>query len=551
MIGAALLTSLLAFAPQETALPPIADFFLEAADNRRVGLVEETPGRVATLVAVLSSGCGESLRLIDALAAKQDDFARRHVRLLAVDPDPRDDAAALVRFASDHQATFPLLRDPRQLAMKKLGATRTGSFVLLDAEFRVATLPALKDLLEPLPTSNGGLGLAALAAFAPADVTFHRDVAPILWKNCVECHRPGQIGPMSFLDAKEAIGWAPTIAEVTASGRMPPWHADPHFGHWKGARRLTDTEIDTLARFAASGAKAGDPHDAPPTPTFADPEWRIGKPDLVIELPKEEQIPAEGVVPYRYVPVDPHFTADRWVAAAELRPGNLAVTHHAGVYLLPPGMDAKHFSSQLLFAGAAPGGRPIELAPGTAKFIPKGSRLLFEMHYTPNGKPATDRTRLGLRFASGVVDREVRTRTLAQMELLLPPNDPAITFTHQEGFRSPGRLVSLQPHMHLRGRSFRIDLAHADGSSATLLYVPRWDFGFQHTYEFEQPIAVVPGDSLTLTATYDNSSGNPANPDPAQRVLWGSQSFEEMMVGFIGIERDLPTPIEPAAAPAK
>jgi peroxiredoxin len=554
------------------ALAPVADFLLESCDGRRVSLCSEESGRKLTVLAFTSVGCPIAKLLAPRLGRLEKQYREKGVRFLGLDPNLQDSAAKIATFAKDASVDFPILRDPQQVVTDRLGVTRTTEVVVLDESFHVVYRGAVDDqysvgAAKPAPTNDflvdaieaalagekvdpsrtdapGCLVGRVVAKESDADVTFFRDVAPVLWKNCVECHRPGQVGPMSFLDSKEAVGWATTIAEVTGNGRMPPWHADPHYGHFKNERRLTETEKRTLALWAASGAKLGNPSDAPPKPKFDDPEWAIGKPDLVVELPDEQSIPAEGVLPYRHVLVDPHLTKDTWVQRVEVKPGNRAVTHHVIAFLVPDGQtlaqafaDPQSLVGELHFAGNAPGGRPIVLPDGYGKFVPKGAKFLFELHYTPNGKATTDRTKMGLVFSKVPVTHEVSARAIANFRLNIPANTPDATFTQSLTFREPTNVTAFMPHMHLRGKSFRFELERADGEKSILLDVPHYDFNWQHTYSLATPLAVKAGDKVTITAVYDNSKDNPNNPDPNKNVRWGMQSFDEMMIGYLGVEQ--------------
>jgi peroxiredoxin len=551
---------------------PVADFLLDSAAGERISLYAEQPQRRLTVLAFTAVGCPIAKLLAPRLGRYEQQYRERGVRFLGIDPNVQDSSEEILQFAQDAGVGFPILRDPAQVVTDRLGVTRTTEAFVLDEEFGIVYRGAVDDqysvgaqrpvplndyLIDALESALAGETISTEKTDAPgclvgrvkqdpkeADVTFFRDVAPILWSHCVECHRPGQIGPMSFLDAEEAAGWAPQIAEVVAEGRMPPWHADPRHGRFKNLRRLSETEKRALDLWAASGARLGDPGHAPPRPQFPDSEWLIGQPDLVVELPQEQQIPAEGVVPYRYVTVDPGIAQDVWVQRIEVKPGNRAVTHHVMAFLVPPGMAARDALADpeaalggLHFAGDVPGGRPTMLPDGWGKFLPKGAKFLFQLHYTPNGKAATDRTRMALGFSRVPVTHEVKARAIVNLGLNIAPYDPAATFTRSEIFTQEARITGFMPHMHLRGKSFRFELERANGEKSILLDVPRYDFNWQHTYLPAEPIPVGPGDTLTITAVYDNSKDNPFNPDPSRRVRWGDQTFEEMMVGYLGLER--------------
>jgi peroxiredoxin len=556
---------------------PQPDFLLEAADGTRVGLHSDHPGRRLTVLAWTSTQCPITKLLAPRLGRLEREYRDRGVRFLGIDPNVQDDAAEIRAFAANAAIDFPILLDPLQVVTDRFSVTRTTEVFVLDGEFRMVYRGAVDDqysvgAARPAPLNDFLIGALESALNgetidpertdapgclvgrvnrvpADADVTFWRDVAPIVHRHCVECHRPGQAGPMSLLSADEAKGWAPMIAEVVGDGRMPPWHADPRHGRFRNERRLTETERSTLALWNLSGAKAGDPADGPTPPVFADATWQIGVPDVVVELPEPQSIPATGVVPYRHVIVDPGFTEQRWVSAIELLPTAPAATHHVMVFLIEPGRTAQEaLTSQAAlegtnhFAQIVPGGRAIVLPDGFAKRVPAGARFLFQLHYTPNGTATTDRTRMALRFADQPVRSEVAARAVMNMGFTIPPRDSAAEFTASSKFLAPARLLSVMPHMHLRGKSMRVDLLR-DGERSTLLDVPRYDFNWQHTYQFATPIDLLTGDQIVLTAAFDNSPDNPHNPDPNARVRFGEQTFDEMLVGYLSLE--LPRTAEP------
>jgi peroxiredoxin len=553
----------------------VDDFLLDAVGGRRIRLREEVAGRTLTVIAFTSVGCPITKLLAPRLGRIEREYRERGVRFLGVDPNLQDSDAEITTFAHDAGMDFPILRDPQHVVTDRLGVTRTTEVFVLDGEFRLLYRGAVDDqysvgaqrpaplndyLVDAIESGLAGETITKAETAAPGclvgrvagedkDVSFWKDVAPILDRNCVECHRPGQPGPMELLSYAQAAPSAPMIAEVVGNGRMPPWNAAPEHGHFKNARGLTETEKAIIERWVECGAPEGDRAQGPPTPTFEDPEWAIGKPDAIVEIPEEQKIPAEGVVPYRYVLADPHLDHDVWVQKIEVRPGNRAVTHHVMAFLVPPGMtpdqalaDPEAGLGGLQFAGVVPGSRPLELPDGHGKRIPAGSRFLFQLHYTPNGKAATDRTRMGLVFSRVPVTVESRAFALIDQRIDIPPGVPDATFTAKHTFREPIRLTALMPHMHLRGKSFRFELVRADGSSRILLDVPHYDFNWQHTYILAEPLPLVPGDTIRITAVYDNSADNPANPDPKKRVRWGDQTFEEMMVGYLGYERDVAPP---------
>ncbi|NQW46322.1 MAG: redoxin domain-containing protein [Planctomycetes bacterium] len=394
-----------------------------------------------------------------------------------------------------------------------------------------AAVTAHLDETEPLPDVG--------------NVTYAGDVAAILESHCQSCHRPGQVGGFSLLTFNDARSHVAMMAEVVANRRMPPWHADPRHGAFANDRRLTPHERATLLAWAAQAAPAGDLAQAPPQKDW--PEgWTIGKPDIVFEIPEVRTVPAQGTLPYYNVTVPTNLKEDIWVQAAEARPGNPGVVHHIIVFIESPagrgnrrlGGDKAHL------CGYAPGDMPSTFPSGTAKRIPAGSTLKFQLHYTPNGMVTTDRSKLGLILATQPPDREAVTIGIANSSLVIPPGvaDHAVRSRHR--FLHETRLLSFMPHMHLRGKSFCYTLERPGAEPEVLLDVPGYDFGWQSSYRLAEPRILPPGSEIVCDAVFDNSDENPANPDPSIAVRWGEQTWEEMMIGYV----DVDFPIEAPAA---
>lgn len=543
----------------------LAEFLLEDQAGARHSLYAERPGRRATLLAFVEPGDLASQAAAEAVGAAATARGSAEITWLAVSAGAR----RVQQSVSDRiaaplaAANVALLDDPDLIVAADGGVTRAGTLLLLDEEFRVVyrgpaddrfdgqrlaeranndylgnALDALLagEEIDPAEVPESGADLWASAK--PRQVDWASDVAPLLHRHCAECHRPGQPAPMELLDYDDAAGWAPMLAEVTASTRMPPWFANPRHGRWKNERRLTETEKKTLELFAAQGAPQGDLAKAPAPPTFADPEWRIAAPDMVVELPEPQPIPAEGVVQYRYAEVDPGFTEDQWIQASDCAPTARKQTHHVIAYVLPPGKKASEVLSNPVgvlslgaLAGWAPGTDPLDLPDGQAIRIAKGSTLLFELHYNPNGTAATDRTRIAFRRTRVPVVTELKNDAVMKFDFRIKPHDAEATFTAARAIERDGLLLELTPHMHVRGKAMRYELER-DGVRRLLLDVPRYDFNWQLSYAPLVPIELKRGDKLLLTAIYDNSKANPHNPDPSKLVTWGDQSFEEMMIGY-------------------
>jgi hypothetical protein len=340
------------------------------------------------------------------------------------------------------------------------------------------------------------------------------------------------------------------IREVVADGTMPPWHADAPLGHFKNDRRLTPDEKKTLLAWIDQGCPEGDPADAPAPRKFLD-GWRLPRePDRVLKMNRSVQIPAAYLggfmgMPYQYVDVGEPFAEDTWIEGVEVRPEFRAVVHHIIAFILPPGQRLQDLAreqnfGELMLGAYVPGDQPIVLPKGYAKKISKGSRVVFEMHYTPNGKAGPDRSMVGLLLAKGKPEVELTTFAVMNGRFQIPPGDPHHVVVSDHWFRDESIVVAMTPHMHVRGKSFKYELVTKEGGKEKrnlLLNVPKYDFNWQVSYEPTTPITVPAGARLECTAVYDNSANNPFNPDPTKRVRWGQQTYEEMMIGFIEFYR--------------
>jgi len=457
-------------------------------------------------------------------------------------------------------------------------------------------------------------GLAIVhAGNSPAkSVTFNRDVAPILFKNCAECHRPGEAAPMSLLSFKDARPWARSIREKVVSRQMPPWHADPHVGEFANDRRLSKSEIDTISAWVDAGAPEGDAKDLPAPPKFVE-GWNIGKPDMVLTMPDEFTLGATAPDEYQYFEIPTNFTEDKYVQMAEARPGNRKIVHHMIAFIQPPAKDgrpqAKLTKEEIekyrerrekesifyregflmrmkpdvpvyddgcalanggsgetrdvskkererlgtLLVGFAPGMNPLMLEPGTAKKIPAGSKLMIQMHYSKTtGKVEKDRSMIGLIFAKQPADKLELTWPVSNSYFMIPPGADHHAVTACWTTPEDIHLNTLMPHMHLRGAAMEIKAFYPDGHSEMLLNVPNYSFSWQTVYYLKRPMAVPKGTRIMVTGYFDNSPKNKYNPDPTKAVRFGEPTYDDMMIGWIEYtaDRDRSTP-EPAAATAR
>jgi hypothetical protein len=333
------------------------------------------------------------------------------------------------------------------------------------------------------------------------------------------------------------------VREVVREGRMPPWHADPKFGKFSNDHSLSKTERQTLLDWIAQGCPQGDPKDAPPARTFAK-GWTIGTPDVIFEMPDVYNVPAttgpRGLA-YQYFLVKTDFKEDRWIQAAEVRPGAREVVHHIIVYAVDParlrrvgtGRDRLDDIGQGFLAAYAPGDMPLILKPGQAKKVGKGAVLAFQMHYTPDGVARKDRSSLGLIFAKEPPTTVVRTRSISRKALNILPGDSNYEARSMTTFDQEVELLSFLPHMHLRGKDFKYEVVYPNGKKETLLSVPKYDFNWQSNYRLTTPLRLPAGTRIECTAHFDNSADNPNNPNPKDTVRWGDQTWQEMMIGFV------------------
>jgi hypothetical protein len=428
-------------------------------------------------------------------------------------------------------------------------------------------------ILSPQPREKSGSSVRTLRiAFALAIVfatpsanraqdsaanpTFYRDIQPILEQHCQSCHRAGEIGPMPLRTYVQVRPLAHAIADSVSARRMPPWFADPHVGHFQNDPSLSPGEIHAIRSWATAGAPAGNIRDAPEPRSWIS-GWNIPTPDAVLEMPKPVPIPAQGDVDYTYEIVPTGFTQDKWVSRSEIRPRSRENVHHAVVYIRPPDSSwLRHAPLGVPFTAAdmtdeqdrhdthttkadillvyAPGSSPDHWPVGMAKFIPAGSDLVFQMHYTTHGRATTDRTKIGLVFLKQPPAQRVLTLQLTNSDFVIPPGVDDYRVEVHGTIPNDAVLLSFFPHMHLRGKRFEYNILYPDGRAEPLLRV-NYNFYWQLSYRLAAPRAVTAGTTLQAVAWFDNSKNNPHNPDPTAAVYWGDQTYDEMMVGFFDV----------------
>ncbi len=405
------------------------------------------------------------------------------------------------------------------------------------------------------------MGAAALAGTNSTHVTFDKDVLPILQKNCQECHRPGEVAPMSLLTYNDARPWAKSMKAAVSIRKMPPWFADPRYGHFTNQRTLSEADINTIVSWVDNGAPEGNPKDAPAPLKFVD-GWNI-RPDIVVEMPKPFVIPAKGTINYKYILVKANFTKDMWVTAAEMRPGNPKVVHHGKVWVRPPGSHwmekavpgeayqqetdrdvmGRNFMAEGndILGKFNPGlGEQSFDVDGLAKFVPKGSDLVFEMHYTADGTEHTDVSKLAITLADHPPERRYFFGTGPSAgNLVIASGDPNAEAVSELTVGLDNiNLVYAQPHMHLRGKDMELRAIYPTGETQILMR-SQWSFDWQQGFDFAKPVPLPKGTRLIVISHFDNSANNPNNPDPTKEVRWGFQNWDEMSNCFIGLTMNL------------
>jgi peroxiredoxin/mono/diheme cytochrome c family protein len=548
-------------APSEPIGKKIADFSLP--DYRgKVHSLSEHNGK-PVVVAFIGTECPLAKTYGTRLRELASEFEKQGVVFLGMDSNQQDTLSEIGAFARAHEIAFPILKDNNNEIADRFGAVRTPEVFLLDKDHvvrywgrvddqygfktgagyvkpklsernladAITQVLAGKEVSRPIVKADGCFIGRVTKTKPHGDVTYSNQVARIMQARCVECHRAGEVAPFTLTSYEDVIGWAETIREVVQEGRMPPWFADPRYGDFTNDCRLSDAEKQQLSSWVENGCPQGNPADLPEPRKFVD-GWQIGEPDQVVYMrDKSYTVPEEGTIEYQFFTADPGWTEDKWIQATEARPGNRAVVHHIIVMVQPK--DGGDFGGRGGIGGYAPGMTPAINPPGTATFVPAGSKLIFQMHYTTNGTRQDDRSMVGIKFADAKsVKRMVRGGLVGDTAFRIPPGDANYEVKAKHMFLKDTLLINLTPHMHLRGKDFKYEAEYPDGTREVLLDVPHYDFNWQIRYLYKQPKLMPKGTRLHCTAHFDNSPDNAANPDPTKEITFGDQTWEEMMFGF-------------------
>lgn len=556
----------------------VADLVLKSLKGAEIKL-SSAAGKHGLVIALFSASCPISGKLAPEIARLEKDLKEQDVALLLVNAPPGQKAEEVTKFIADHKLVSPVASDADGKLSQQLAATTTTEVFLLDAARTLVYRGALNDQYglgyakdlpqrhylrdavaamlrgepaEVVATSAPGcaLDLPAQKNVASTPVTYHRDIARILQANCVECHHQGGVGPFALDSYDAVIEHAGMIRKQVERGAMPPWFAAPLEGlahsPWSNDRSLSVRDRTDLLAWLGSDRAKGDVAEAPKPRVFPS-EWSIGKPDAIIAAARPVSIKAEGTMPYQHVTVTTDFPEDRWVRGYEILPSAREVVHHVIVSVYEKGSKVRgggDEGSQGYWAAYVPGNTKQVYPEGFARKLPAGATVSFQIHYTPNGRAVEDTMRMGLLFSKTPPKYVIHTTGLPNARISIPPGEANHVETAQRKLPTDVNVMAWMAHMHVRGKAFKFEVTLPDGKTETLLDIPRYDFNWQLRYDYAVPHFLPRGSTVKITAVYDNSTGNPANPDPTKTVRWGQQTFDEMMIGYM----EHYSPLNPAVA---
>ncbi len=563
----------------------VPDVAFEDIDGKAGSLAALTGKPV--VVVVRSVGCPVGKRFAPEIARIIDEYTPRGVSFILVNPMEQDDVGSMraeierhgfgrARYVPDAEKRFVDALDVqttteafvidagRTLAFRGAIDDQYGIGFAKDEASNLYLRPAIESVLAgtrptieavwaPGCRIEGRKPRADAPASAP---TWHGRVSRIVNRNCMECHRPGMSGPFPLTSYAEVKGNKDMISFMVENQAMPPWFADAdHSRAFRNDRSLSERDRADLLAWIEAGCPEGDVTEAAAEPSWA-PGWSIGEPDAVVQLPRMVHVKAEGTIPYKNLEVTTSFDEDKWVTALEVQSSATEQIHHILVFIRYPRNHPRSREQPRsrgglkgYFAAMVPGQADQVLPDGMAKFLPKGAQLRFQLHYTANGTAVEDRPRIGFKFAKEPPRHQMKTGAVSNTMFRIPAGDPNYKVGYSKTFSKPTRILGVLPHMHLRGKAFKYTLIWPDGRREVIVDIPRYDFNWQLLYRFAEPIDVPAGTTLRADGWYDNSAGNPANPDPTRPVRFGEQTWEEMMIGYydyIELDRAPAAPSKPA-----
>lgn len=501
----------------------------------------------AVVLFFTGNGCPAARQSIQKLRSIRSKFGAQGVAFWMINSNLQDDRKSIAEEAEEFRVgSVPILKDDLQAVARLLKVQRTcETFAIDTAGMKIFYRGALDEQLtnalgaflagktvEVAPNAVEG----SLIAYEKTEpVAYATQVVPILQAKCVGCHSPGNIGPWAMSSHRKVKGMSAMIQETIVAKQMPPWHADPLHGNFSNDRSLTPEETRTLLAWIDQGAAQGEGLDPLTNAIPPGAKWALGEPDHVVSLPAVQNIPATGVLNYRFVDSDFSMPEDTWVRAAVVRPGNRKVVHHVIVRIQYPSKAQGAPEEEVFFTSWAPGNTTPEFPADSGKFIPKGATFNFELHYNTTGKPETDQSELGLYVLKAAPKLVLETRTTETRDLNIPPGEADARAFCIYHFKRDTLIFDLVPHMHLRGSWFKYEALFPNGKRELLLSVPRYDFNWQTEYRLAEPRRVSAGTWILCSGAHDNSKQNPHNPDATRRVKYGLQSHEEMFMGFMNV----------------
>ena len=515
----------------------------------------------AVVLMVQGNGCPIVRHALPALKEVRAKYESQGVEFLLLNSNLQDKRDAVAKEAEEFAIDFPILLDEAQLIGESLGVVRTSEIFVIDPQGwklvyrgpiddrlsyekqRPATKHYLTDALDDVLANRSirvaqAEGVGCLVNFpergrkqSHAQISYSKQIAPLLKEKCVACHQVGGVGPWAMTSYDMVKGFAPMIREVVRTQRMPPWHADPHYGSFEGVRAMSNDQRKLLVHWIEAGAPRGSGNDPLLGVKPDTAEWKLGKPDLIVEIPAYD-IPASGVIEYQYPRVKNPLGRDVWITAVEIHPDARQALHH--IIVNDPVVAGGERGGGNL-AGFAPGMSPIVYPDNTGVLFPKDADFVFQMHYTPSGKAVTDHSKVGFHFreANNPPKHPLRLTALVDFRFVIPPGAKSHTTTVTRAIDRDMLIYNLMPHSHLRGKAGLMKAVYPDGVEEILLNVPKYDFNWQTVYSYREPKKIPAGSKLVWTFSWDNSPQNPANPDPTATVRWGDQTFEEMGIGFV------------------
>ncbi|MBI5705848.1 MAG: redoxin domain-containing protein [Armatimonadetes bacterium] len=532
------------------------------------------PAAKGKVILFLSTDCPVGMKSAPDIKKLMDEFQPKGFTFSACFSNEMETKALVDQYLADYGLRLEYCIDVGGELARKEGVTHVPTAVVKDAKGKKIYQGSILDNRDPSRAGKnyvanvlGNLYRGKPLAFAKTptfgcilmpgkplpqsdDVTYAKHIAPILNKRCVACHRPGEVAPISFVGYENARKWAPNIAFYTGNRTMPPWKAVPGFGEFKDDNALSEREIELLKRWANSGAKRGNQKEEPATPTFPKGDWSLGKPDLVIGPKAPYRVEASGEDEYRHFVIDPGFKETVYVQGYQVKPGNTRVVHHVIAFLDAKGRgdrmalankDGKEgyatsggglgFNPDGSLGGWAPGSRPGFTPDGTAFELKPGTKIVLQIHYHKSGKVESDQTKIGLYFSRKPPERLMNIAWLANPFFKIPAGESSFKATFDFPIPADVTAYGAMPHMHLLGKQMKAELVRPDGSREPMIWIKNWDFNWQMTYMFQNPMKVPMGSKIHLEAVFDNSAQNPFQPHkPPKDIRWGEETTDEMML---------------------